>query len=165
MKPPATFLLAAGVILISVKPVAAQGPSRSSASILRAAPDARLSVAMEPTLSLGGEARPAVLPAPGDSVYANYGLEGALIGGLTTGLALTFLICASLEDADCGPPALFLGTAVFGLPGFVIGGLIGAGIKKDKGEADSRPASLTDPALDSGRAGDSPILPVPRLGF
>lgn len=121
--------LAVVMILATGDPIQAQISDESPAAILRARPDPRLYVAAEPPLSPEMIMPRNVSLVPEDSAYDNYGLLGAVIGGVTTGLAGSLYLCRHVENCNLGL-ALLVGTPVFGLPGFVLGGLIGAGFKK-----------------------------------
>lgn len=79
--------LAVVMILATGDPIQAQISDESPAAILRARPDPRLYVAAEPPLSPEMIMPRNVSLVPEDSAYDNYGLLGAVIGGVTTGLA------------------------------------------------------------------------------
>lgn len=120
---------AVAMMAASVAPLPAQISDETPAALLRARPDPRLYVATESSLSPEMIMPRTLSLVPEDSPYDNYALLGAVIGGVTTGLAGSLYLCRHVENCNLGL-ALLVGTPVFGLPGFVLGGLIGAGFKK-----------------------------------
>jgi hypothetical protein len=127
------------MILSTITPLQAQISGESPAAILRTRPDSRLYVAADSRLPPEMIMPRTVSLVPEDSAYDNYGLLGAVIGGVTVGLAISLSLCR--EDCNLGKAILF-GTPLLGIPGFVVGGLIGAGIKKPPKDS----AAEDDPA-------------------
>jgi hypothetical protein len=140
---------AIGFILASVAPLRAQISEETPAARLRVRPDPRLYVGTAPGFSPEMVMPRTASPVPEDSAYENYGLLGAVIGGVATGLAVSLYYCGYSENCDLGKAILF-GTPLFGIPGFVVGGLIGASIKKPR-PAEEEAAGRAD---DAHRAPD-----------
>lgn len=148
-------VLAVGMIVASVAPLQAQISDESPAAILRARHDARLYVATESSLSPEMIKPQTVSPVPEDSAYDHYGLLGGMIGGVTTGLAYSLFLCGHVENCNVGL-AILVGTPLFGIPGFVVGGLIGAGIKKRPNDG----ADDNDPEKEGEAARKDPDPPL-----
>lgn len=149
------------MILSTIAPLQAQISDESPAAILRPRHDARLYVATESSISPEMIMPRTVSPVPEDSAYDHYGLLGAMIGGVTTGLAYSLFLCGHVENCSVGL-AILVGTPLFGIPGFVVGGLIGAGIKKRPEDAaeDDDP----DDEGEAARKDPHPPLRSPAIG-
>lgn len=110
-------------------PLVAQEHSSDGLAVdaLRLTVDTRLVTSGEPLGLRFRNVHISTLTLESDS-SGDYGLLGAFIGWAVTAVP-TVLFCLGLEDADSGGCVL-VGATVGGLPGFVIGGLIGASIEK-----------------------------------
>jgi hypothetical protein len=153
------YALSLGVSLSAVaflaSPLAAQQrrPDASAADALRLTVDARLVTAGEALDTDFRDVHMPELTLESDST-GNYGLLGAFIGWAVTAVPTVFF-CLGIEDADSGGCVL-IGATVGGLPGFVIGGLIGSSIEKspgddqDEAEQTSRPGGTGSDADPDG---------------
>jgi hypothetical protein len=102
----------------------------------------------------GGIALGAFARAVEEEGRAHYGLEGAVIGGLTTGMLVALFGCPE----ECGAPGRLILAATGALPGMVIGGLLGSFVEKKRKKVPERQGdtSATLPAPQSSHPAPPP---------
>ncbi len=158
----AGLLAVLATIAIGAPLHAQTNPDLGAAATLRAPLDPRLSLFsasdVQPTDLRTKFDKSAVIDVtllPRDSARGHYGLEGALIGGAATGLVGIWACGLSESCEGLGFVSSF---GIGALPGLVVGGLVGALIRKPAAKPDS--SDSPNPGL-TARAGHPPARPSP----